>query len=397
MGALIMPRLGETVTEGTVIRWLKREGERVEKDEMIVEISTDKVDMEIPASDSGIVSKILVDEGSKVAVGTELALIDEAAGRESRPAPEAKVAPEDLSSETAAGVLSPIVRKLAKENNVDLTRVKGTGEGGRITKNDLLEFIGAGKGAAATEAPPAPPGPKPREREEVVPLGHIRKIIAEHMVRSLKTSAHVTVIVEVDMEKVVEVRRAHKEAFKEREGFSLTFLPFVCRALIEALEEWPTFNSVLDGDNLILKHYVNLGVAVTIPDGLIVPVIKGAEGLNISGLARAIHDLAERARNGKLVPDEVHEGTFTITNPGSFGSILQTPIINQPQVAILSLEAIVERPVVVDSAIAIRHVVNLGLSYDHRVNDGAGATRFLTDIQARLESADFGDELLSPG
>ncbi|MDP1808199.1 MAG: dihydrolipoamide acetyltransferase family protein [Actinomycetota bacterium] len=391
MSILVMPRLGETVTEGTVIRWLKREGEPIEKDEMIVEISTDKVDTEIPAPDSGIVNKIMVPEGGKVAVGTELALIDGQAVA-AVAAPSASAVPEPEHPPDTGKFISPIVRRLAKEKNVDITQISGTGEGGRVTKKDVLGY----QAEPAVQPAPVAAEQKPAGREEIVPLGHIRQAIAEHMMRSLRTSAHVTVIVEVDMEKVVNLRRAHKEEFERQNGYHLTYLPFVCRALVEALEEWPAFNAVLDGDNLILKHYVNLGIAVTIPDGLIVPVIKGAEGLNISGLAAAIHDLAERSRSEKLRPDEVHEGTFTITNPGSFGSIIQTPIINQPQVAILSLEAIVERPVVVDSAIAVRHMVNLGLSYDHRVNDGAGATQFLTGIKRRLESGDFGDELLSP-
>jgi 2-oxoglutarate dehydrogenase complex dihydrolipoamide succinyltransferase (E2) component len=402
MANLTMPRLGETVTEGTVVRWLKKEGQQVEPDEMIVEISTDKVDTEIPSPTGGVVQKILVPAGDKVEVGTELAVIGDGA----RAAPEAKLEPEPRKAEPEAKpapaeerprVLSPIVRKLAKEHGVDLSQVQGTGRDGRITKSDVMGLLEAGK-PAGPEAP-KPEAPKPRvepgDRQEIRPLSHIRKMIAEHMVRSVKTSAHVTAVIEVNMEKIVNLRLAHKQEVKEREGFSLTYLPFVCRALIQTLDRWPTLNAELDGDDLVIKRYVNLGIAVAVPDGLIVPVIKGADDLNIIGLARAINDLSTRTRAGRLGPDEVHEGTFTITNPGSFGTTMQTPIINQPQVGILSLDAIVRRPVVFDSSIGIRHMANLSLSYDHRVNDGAIAAQFLSDLKGRLEAADFGDELLS--
>jgi pyruvate dehydrogenase E2 component (dihydrolipoamide acetyltransferase) len=405
MANLTMPRLGETVTEGTVVRWLKEEGQKVEQDEMIVEISTDKVDTEIPAPTGGVVKKILIAAGDKVEVGTQLAVIgDEAeAGPEEKTEPPAAKAagPKKLKAAPEPGrekageprVLSPIVRKLAKEHGVDLAQIEGTGRDGRITKSDVLGALEEGKPAAPPEAPKPPA--RPGDRQEIRPLSHVRKMIAEHMVRSVKTSAHVTAVIEVNMERIVNLRLAHKVEVKEREGFSLTYLPFVCRALIQTLDRWPTLNAELDGDNLIIKRYVNLGIAVAIPDGLIVPVIKGADDLNIIGLARAINDLSTRTRAGQLKPDEVHEGTFTITNPGSFGTSMQTPIINQPQVGIVSLDAIVRRPVVVDSAIGIRHMANLSLSYDHRVNDGAVAAQFLSDLRGRLETADFGDELLS--
>ena len=396
-----MPRLGETVTEGTVIRWLKREGENVGRDEMIVEISTDKVDTEISSADSGVVRKILVAEGDTVAVGTELALIgekDQAAAEEPKrheSGPKVlELSSDKVESETSGrkgprrehGFLSPIVRKMANEKQVDLHSIDGTGQDGRITKNDILKKI-------AAKPAPVQAQPQTGKREERQPLSRIRKVISEHMVRSVKTSAHVTTVIEVDMENIEQVRKRYKAAFKQREGFSLTYLPFVSQATIAALQRWPRINSVLDGDDLIIKHYVNLGIAVSVPDGLIVPVIKQADEQNILGLARAIRGLAEKTRSGELSPDDVHEGTFTITNPGSFGSLFQTPIINQPQVAILSLDAVTERPVAKDSAIALRHMVYLSLSYDHRVNDGAIAGQFLQDIKEQLETRDYEEEL----
>ncbi len=425
MGSLVMPKLGETVTEGTVIRWLKHEGENVGRDEMVVEISTDKVDTEVPSVDSGVVRKILVAEGDTVAVGTELALIGdndqpvvatERMSHESGPKvselPAEKVANEKASLQESRhehGFLSPIVRKIAREKQVDLNSIEGTGKDGRITKNDILSKIETtvedrtSKPKAESDHPapdikPAKPAqvqaqPQAGTREERQPLSHIRKVISEHMVRSVKTSAHVTTVIEVDVEKIEQVRKRYKAAFKEREGFSLNILPFVSLATIAALQRWPTINSILDGEDLIIKHYVNLGIAVSVPDGLIVPVIKQADEQNILGLARAIHRLAEKTRSGQLSPDDVHEGTFTITNPGSFGTLFQTPIINQPQVAILSLDAVTERPVAKDSAIALRHMVYLSLSYDHRVNDGAIAGQFLRDIKEELETRDYDEDL----
>jgi 2-oxoglutarate dehydrogenase complex dihydrolipoamide succinyltransferase (E2) component len=411
MNVLAMPRLGETVTEGTVVKWLKNIGETVERDEMIVEISTDKVDTEIPSPVAGRVEEILVPEGKKCNVGTELAII--AAPGETEKRSETGAVPAAGEEKSARRLISPIVQKLAREHQVDLEQVEGTGHHGRITKKDIQAYIAAAPAPAkpAREEAPAKPAheeapakpaheeaPAPRvaaEREEVVPLSQMRKVIAERMTRSLKTAAHVTAMIEVDMEPIVRDRNARKQGVMEHEGFPLTYLPFLARAVIETLGRWPTLNATLDGDNLILKKYINLGIAVSVPNGLVVPVIRDAENLNILGLARAIHDLADRARSGHLNADEMSGGSFTITNPGSFGSVMQTPIINPPEVAILSFDAITKKPVVVDDAIAIRHMVTLSLSYDHRVNDGAIAAKFLSDLKGKLEAADFGDELLS--
>ncbi len=403
MGVMTMPRLGESVTEGKVLKWLIKEGESVERDEMIVEISTDKVDTEIPSPLAGRVEQILVAAGETCDVGTELAIITKPG---EAPA-VAEVKPEGSSAraEKEDGVVTPIVRKLARERGLDISKISGSGRSGRVTKKDIVEYIDAEEHKARPEAkvqeakaarpkPAVVPEPAAGAREEVVPLGNMRKVIAERMVRSLQTSAHVTAMVEVDMEKVVNVREAHKEEVFDRHGFKLTYLPFLCRVVVEALGRSERLNAELDGDNLIIKRYVNLGIAISVPNGLIVPVIKEAENLSILGLARTISELAVKARSGRLAPDDVYGGSFTITAPGSFGSIMQTPIINPPEVAILSFDAIVKKPVVVGDAIAIHHVANLSLSYDHRVNDGAVAAQFLTDVKTRLEAADFGDELL---
>lgn len=441
-----MPRLGETITEGTVLRWLKAEGDEVAKDESIVEISTDKVDSEIPSPVGGRVSRILVPEGETVPVGTELAKIEEAAveaaaqvtGVEAaRPAevlppteapPRAEptpaeaprlaeaappsTAPPPIEAAKAAesapetGVVSPLVRKLAKERNVDLSTVKGTGSGRRITKDDVLRAASAGAGEMpARESAPGPAAEELQRfviapegaREEKVPLSHMRKAIAEHMLRSQATSAHVTAIVEVDMSHVARTRRAFKETFVTKEGFSLTYLPFVSWAACGALLDFPVVNSELQGDSLLVKRYVNLGIAVSLDDGLIVPVIKGAHEMDVVQLARAIHDLAEKARGRRLHPDDVHGGTFTITNPGTYGSLMQTPIINQPQLAILSFERIEKRPVVIDDAIAIRDMVYMPCSYDHRVLDGAVVTQFLVRMKELLETADFAAQFEQAG
>ncbi len=390
MGTLSMPRLGETVTEGKVLKWLKQEGETVERDEMIVEISTDKVDTEIPSPFAGQIKKILVPAGETCEVGTELATIgesqsaDEPSSTPTKPeSAEPSVKDEPRDSTDSSGVVTPIVRKLAGEKGLDLSKIPGTGRGGRVTKKDVTKYLEA-NGAKRAQS----------SREEIVPLSNMRKVIAERMLKSIRTAAHVTAMVEVDMERIVNLREAHKKEVNARHGFKLTYLPFLARVVVEALGRWERLNAELDGDDLIIKRYVNLGIAVSLPDGLIVPVIKDAEDLSILGLARAIGELAEKARSGRLSPDDVTGGSFTITAPGSFGSVMQTPIINPPEVAILSFDAIVRKPVVVGDAIAIHHVANLSLSYDHRVNDGAVAAQFLSDVRVRLEAADFGDELL---
>ncbi|HEX9718003.1 MAG TPA: dihydrolipoamide acetyltransferase family protein [Actinomycetota bacterium] len=437
MTTVNMPQLGETVVEGTILKWLKKEGERVEEDEPLFEISTDKVDTEVPSSAAGVLTKILVPEGQTVAVGTPVAEIDGAAaggaaGGEAPPetAPAQAAAPSGAppaptatpAAPAAAGtlpdrgpqrqILSPLVRKLAEEQNVDLSKVVGTGTGGRITKNDVLAFaasrqIAAPAAPAAPTAPAAAPGapaPAPAAQpaaaqvpagpgEEVVPMSHIRKAIAEHMTRSLQVSARAWNMVEVDMEKIARLRETAKEAFKAREGFNLTYMPFVSRAVADALMAFPMVNAELRGEEIAIKHYVNLGIAVSYDQGLIVPVVKGADTMNLVGLARAINDLAVRARAHKLQPDEVHGGTFTITNPGPFGSIMSVPIINQPQTAILAFDAVEKRPVVVDDAIAIHHMVYISMSWDHRVIDGALASQFLGRMKENLETWDWNEDL----
>ncbi|MFL5799586.1 MAG: dihydrolipoamide acetyltransferase family protein [Actinomycetota bacterium] len=493
-----MPQLGETVIEGTILKWLKSEGETIERDEPLFEISTDKVDTEVPSPVAGTVAKILVPEGETVSVGTNLAEIDDGSAEQrtaevpaepaaetepqeeeqaeesqeqeekekERPAEEQPVgaaaageatpeqarlgdaeapsgppprAPEPVASGVQASgeaggsvggggershILSPLVRRLAEEHSIDLGQVQGTGTGGRITKHDITAFIESGGApapepaapAAAASAPqPAPaaataaapavqpveptaaPAPaaaaEPGVREEVRPITHIRKAIAKHMVGSLQASARAWNLVEVNMEQVAQLRNRAKDAFKAAEGISLTFLPFVSRAVCDALLAYPDVNAELRGDDLVYKRYVNLGIAVAYEEGLIVPVISDADGMNVVGLARAVSDVASRARSRKLKPDEVHGSTFTITNPGPFGSIMSVPIINQPNTAILAFDAVEKRPVVIDDAIAIRHMVYLSMSWDHRVIDGAAAAQFLGRLKQNLERWDFTPEL----
>jgi pyruvate dehydrogenase E2 component (dihydrolipoyllysine-residue acetyltransferase) len=456
-----MPQLGETVVEGTILKWLKKEGDEIGLDEPLFEISTDKVDTEVPSPVAGTVSQIKVQEGETVSVGTELAVIDdgsagqqkvEVSGEAGEPEPEPasaepKSAEEAVAKEVAeqpekpaeqteremepaarsgggapapepsgdggqrSQILSPLVRRLAEEHQVDLSRVQGTGTGGRITKRDVLAFAESGGGAAAPQAGSEPsrfptPGERPGpqleavpartvegEREEVIPMSHIRKAIAKHMHESVQVAARAWNLVEVNMENVVRLRERAKGAFRAREGFSLTYMPFVARAVSEALLAFPDVNGELRDETIVLKRYVNLGIAVAYEDGLIVPVVNGADEMNLVGVARAVHDLATRARSKKLKPDEVHGGTFTITNPGPFGSIISVPIINQPQTAILAFDAIEKRPVVIDDAIAIRHMVYLSMSWDHRVIDGATAAQFLARLKENLETWDFSPEL----
>ncbi|MFL5767904.1 MAG: 2-oxoglutarate dehydrogenase, E2 component, dihydrolipoamide succinyltransferase [Actinomycetota bacterium] len=456
-----MPQLGETVIEGTILKWLKKEGESIDVDEPLFEISTDKVDTEVPSPAGGTVSKILVPEGETVSVGTDLAEIDEGPpnGQASSSTEAAPAASSDAAAETSAApdeqprqesqpaaaapvasaspasnagtasatrasssvgapsrpgsaggprsqILSPVVRKLAEENSVDLAQIQGTGAGGRITRNDVLNYVDGGSAptpaapsapvaaqAPAQTAVPAPQIPAAGEREEIVPVSHIRKAIATHMKQSLETSARAWNMVEVDLEHVAKLRERAKEPFKQREGFNLTYMPFVSRAVCEALLTYPMVNAELRGEEIVVRRYVNLGIAVSIDDGLIVPVIKDADSMNLVGLARTINDVAVRARAKQLKPDEVHGGTFSITNPGPFGSILSVPIINQPQSAILAFDAVEKRPVVIDDAIAIRHRVYISLSWDHRVIDGALASQFLSRLKQNLETWDFAEAL----
>jgi len=460
MTVVKMPQLGETVIEGTILKWLKQEGDQVALDEPLFEISTDKVDTEVPSSAAGVLAKIMVPEGETVAVGTELAEISEAgagaaeapgaaaqlasdgsseaetplatasdADAPSAPAPPAAAPPTApaLPSQMAASaqavaappgdrgprsqILSPLVRKLATEHGVDLAQVSGTGTGGRITKNDVLGFVASrGTGApapagATAPAPAAQPAPASAPApalvapiavggaEEIVPVSHIRKQIAQHMKASLEISARAWNAVEVNMENVARLRERTKDAFKAREGFGLTYMPFVTRAVSEALLAHPMVNSELRGEEIAVKHFVNMGIAVSYDEGLIVPVLKGADTMNLLGIARGINDLAGRARAKKLQPDEVHGGTFTITNPGPFGSLISVPIINQPQTAILGFDSVEKRPVVIDDTIAIRHMVYISMSWDHRVIDGALASQFLARVKQNLETWDFAEDL----
>jgi pyruvate dehydrogenase E2 component (dihydrolipoamide acetyltransferase) len=450
------------VIEGTILKWLKQEGDQVALDEPLFEISTDKVDTEVPSSAAGVLARIMVPEGETVAVGTELAEIAEggaggagapgaaaqlasdgsseaetspatAGGADApsapappaaAPAPPPATAPVAASAQAVAAppadrgprsqILSPLVRKLATEHGVDLAQVSGTGTGGRITKNDVLGFVasrGAGAPASAGATAPAPAAqPAPASApapaavaqvapvavgggEEIVPVSHIRKQIAQHMKASLEISARAWNAVEVNMENVARLRERAKDAFKAREGFSLTYMPFVTRAVSEALLAHPMVNSELRGEEIAVKHFVNMGIAVSYDEGLIVPVLKGTDTMNLLGIARGIYDLATRARAKKLQPDEVHGGTFTITNPGPFGSLISVPIINQPQTGILGFDTVEKRAVVIDDTIAIRHMVYISMSWDHRVIDGALASQFLARIKQNLETWDFAEDL----
>jgi 2-oxoisovalerate dehydrogenase E2 component (dihydrolipoyl transacylase) len=457
-----MPQLGESVTEGTVDRWLKKEGDFVKKDEPLVEVVTDKVNAEIPSPFEGKLIKISVSEGTTIAIGTEIAQIEvEGAGTlEAAPpapaptanapaasapaaAPAAAAAPAPAPTVAASapvaaadgagrGRFSPAVRRLAEENGIDPSTVPGSGEGGRVTRDDVLAHVEAVKSgearvkaaalpaplapaaqaapaaaapaasapppAAAPAAVPAPATPAPAEpaaapaaaapgdREELVRINAVRRSIAEHMVRSVQTSPHVWTMVEIDMTGLVRYREAEKEAFRTRHGVNLTYLPFVGQILCEALHEFPFLNSTWTDEGIILKKYVNLGLAVAVPpDGLIVPVVKDADRLGFTDLVRAIADLTERARAKHLKPEDVQGGTFTLNNTGATGSIASVPIINQPQAAILTTESIMRRPVVIGDGVAIRHMMNMCMSFDHRILDGQMAGQFVNWIKRRLE------------
>ncbi len=431
MTSIQMPQLGETIIEGTILKWLKAEGETIARDEALFEISTDKVDTEVPSPVSGVVTKILVAEGETVPVGTELAVIEDvgasgagapsddyAAAAAVVVAPVAAAAPESSSAPAPAAavtsamsapavpdrggrsqILSPLVRKLAAEHSLDLALIVGTGTGGRITKKDVEAVIASGGAIARPAAAAVPalrPSPSPAMAgagEEVVQMSKVRKLIAEHMHASLQVSARAWNMVEVDFEHIVRLRERVKDAFKAREGISLTYTSFVSRAVTDALLAFPYVNSELRGDEIIVRHYVNLGIAVSYDEGLIVPVIKGADTLNIVGMQRAITDLANRARSHELKPDEITGGTFSITNPGPYGSMLSVPIIAQPQTAILAFDAIEKRPVVIDDAIAIRNRAYLSMSWDHRVIDGAMAAQFLARVKNNLETWDFAEDI----
>ncbi len=412
-----MPQLGESVTEGTVEKWLKSEGDMVKRDEPLVEVVTDKVNAEIPSPFEGKLVKISAAEGETVRVGAVIGQIEvagaAAAVAPSAPAvepaqPEVPAAPAPRQGATAPAAappppaggdgggdrarLSPAVRKLASEHGIDATALHGTGMGGRVTRDDVLAAVGgAGAAAPPAQAPAvqAPAAPRPARvdgaREEVVKLGSMRKAIAEHMVRSLATSPHAWTLQEIDVTNLVRYREAEKDGFRARHGIALTYLPFVVQIVCDAIKEYPWLNSTWSDEGVVLKHYINMGIAVSIPDGLIVPVLKDADQRGFTDLVRSISDLVERARTKQLKPDDVQGGTFTLNNTGATGSVASQPIINQPQAAILTTESIVKRPVVIGDGIAVRHMMNMCLSFDHRIIDGMMAGQFLSTIKKRLE------------
>ncbi len=388
-----MPQMGESITEGTVTKWLKKVGERVGKDEPLFEISTDKVDAEIPSPASGTLARILVQEGQTVGVQTLVAQIESsepvaAAPPEAPPQPNKAPPPKAEESSEEAGQIrsSPLVRRLAKDHHVDLADVEGTGPGGRITKEDLLAYVERGK--TAPGAPAAARAPQPSAlttREEVVPMSVIRKKIAERMVLSRHTAAHVTTVFQVDLSNVVALYQRDKARFERQENAKLTYTPFFIRAVIDGLKRFPILNSSVSGENIVYKKDIHIGIAVALEAGLIVPVIPHADEKSFLGLARAVADLAERARTKKLSVSDVEGGTFTITNPGVYGGLFATPIINPPQVGIVGVGGIHKAPVVIDDAIAIRSLVHLALSFDHRLIDGAVADQFMASVRTYLE------------
>jgi pyruvate dehydrogenase E2 component (dihydrolipoamide acetyltransferase) len=501
MADVIMPQMGESIAEGTVTKWLKNVGDTVERDEPLFEISTDKVDAEIPSPAAGVLREIKVAPGTTVPVNSVVAVIADASGAsETTPAPPAEAeapapppapsaappetppssppAPSPTPPETPTAPLpppspaspaattpspagpgdrppspppadpsstspippvefeiegeppdatqarphaqmtldelrkvrsSPVVRKIAAEHGVDLSQISGTGIGGRVTKQDILAHIEGGGAtrkppaspapgseppgptAPATPAPPSPAGAAPGERTKVVPMSPIRKRTAEHMIESKRTSAHVSTVFEIDMTRIDRLRHEHRAEWEERSGVRLTYLPFILKAVIDALKAFPVLNARVDGDSIAYHRDVNLGLAVALEWGLIVPIIHRAEEKNLLGLARAVNDLADRARAKKLKVEEVQGGTFTITNPGVFGSLFGTPIINQPQVGILGVGTIEKRPVVRDDAIAIRTMAYFALTFDHRIVDGADADRFMAHVKDTLQDFDEND------
>ena len=409
-----MPQMGESIVEGTLTKWLKKPGDKVERDEPLFEISTDKVDTEIPSPVAGTLGDVLVQEGQTVQVNAIVARINDGSAAAAAPAPPkaepapapkqaappppppppppaaAKPAPPAVEEpKEPAGLLSPLVRKMARDNNIDLSKVTGTGAGGRITKEDLETYMQR-PAAAAAPAPVTPAVPvgqaQPTAKSRIEPMSNMRIKIAEHMVMSKRTSAHVTTVHRVDMTRVAKMRAKHKEDFAARYGMSLTFLPFVARAAVEALRAFPIVNASIDGTNIIYHNDINLGIAVALDNGLIVPVIRNADEKTVLGLQRSIVDLASRARAKQLKPDEIQGGTFSITNFGSFGSVFATPIINQPQVAILGVGAVEKVPVVVDDALAIRSQCFLALTFDHRLIDGALGDQFTGKVKSILEN-----------
>jgi len=421
-----MPQLGESVTEGTITRWLKAEGDEVEQDEPIAEVDTDKVNTEMPSPLAGKLQKLLVPEGTTVDVGTEIALVatggeatlesppreDAAAEAPTEefpaahtpaqpvaatmgPAAQARPVPGGNGNGRAAASAeelrlrrsSPVVRRLAAEHGVEISSIPGTGIGGRVTKKDIQGFVEeqAPKPAKIEKPEGVPRQVTVHDGDRIQDLTGIRRAIANRMALSKEEIPHAWTLVEVDMTGLVALREGEKATFQEREGVKLTYLPFIVQAAVEALKVNPVLNSVWDEDRIILRKRINVGIAVDLEDALVVPVVPEADGLNVTGLARRIDDLVGRARRGELTADDVSGGTFTVNNPGSLGSVASAPIINHPQAAILQAEAIVKRPVVIDDAIAIRSMMNLEVSFDHRVLDGGAALRFLNAVKRRLE------------
>jgi len=414
---VIMPQMGESIVEGTITKWLKKPGDKVQRDEPLFEISTDKVDAEIPAPASGVLQEIKVTEGTTVGVNTvvgTIAVDGEAAPKPATaPAPEKPAAEKKEEKKISAPApaaheedeearSSPLVRKIAREHGVSLSQVPGTGLGGRITKQDIMSFIenqssahaaptqAPSAPAAATSRPTAAPAPAPYPGD-LVPLTNMRKIIAQRMIESRRTSAHVHCMYEVDFTRIVNLRAKHKAGFEQRHGARLTFMPFFVRAAVIALQQWPIINATLEGDNIHYHRHINMGIAVALDWGLIVPVLKNAGDLNFLGLQRGITDLGERARTKKLKPEDVEGSTFTVTNPGQFGAVFGLPIINQPNSAIMGAGGITKQPMVITDndgtdSIAIRSVVHLTLGYDHRLIDGAVADQFMALVKKNLET-----------
>ncbi len=380
---VVIPQVGQSIAEATIVKWFKNAGDRIEKGEPLVEIGTDKINTELPAPESGIVESLLVAEGETVPVLTEIAVISDGkpveqpvAAAEERPATIAAVAVsrEETSRERN---YSPVVRKLAQEHNVDLSKVTGSGSGGRVTKEDVLRF------AEQLQTKPQSIVSADQER---VPMSRMRKLIAEHMTLSRRTAADVTTFFEIDMSSVVREKEKVKETYRSRYGLKLTYLPFIVKAVVQGLQKFPVLNASVDGDDIVYKKNYNIGVAVALEKGLVVPVLKGGEQKNVLEIARELQELSERARNNRLLASDLEDGTFTITNPGVFGALLGTPIIHQPQVAILGIGAVVKRAVVIDDEIVIRPISYFSLSYDHRALDGATADQFLAFVKNVLEN-----------
>jgi pyruvate dehydrogenase E2 component (dihydrolipoamide acetyltransferase) len=435
---VVMPQMGESIAEGTIVRWIKKEGDQVARDEPLFEISTDKVDAEIPSPAAGIVDEIRVHEGETVPVNSVVAIIRQATEAQSEkiaakgsatpptpaiapaaPAAQVPTVPASAAPEvpataassqpverqdvpTAEGIegrirqrSSPLVRKIAKDRNIDISKIHGTGIAGRVTKRDILDFIGGADPtpSAAGDGRPAASAPAPSLSQsgglagQTRPMSVMRKRIAEHMVLSRRTSAHVHSVFEVNFHRIAQIREARKAEY-EKAGAKLTYLSFILKAVVEGLKAVPVVNASIDGENVVYHEDVNIGIAVALDWGLIVPVIKKADGSNLLGLSRAVADLAARARSKQLKPDEVAGGTFTVTNPGVFGALFGMPIINQPQVAILGVGNVEKRPIVIDDAIAIRPMAYLTLGYDHRLIDGAVADQFMSHLKYTLENWD---------